>query len=98
MRNWRRIWTLCELWTPEGPFGPPACSINDEPASGERWRQTGFMKDALQFWLLGQIMLDRKRSRNRDKGSATSTNNPPSQFDQACMSNLKQYLSKLSQN
>jgi hypothetical protein len=80
------------------PLGTPAQSTGDESARGERWRQIGFMKDALQFWLLGQIMLDSKRSRNLDKGSKTGDNNPPSQFDQPCMTNLKQYLSKLSED
>jgi hypothetical protein len=51
------------------------------------------MKDPLQFWLLGQIMLDSKRSGNPNNGLKTG-NNPPNQFDQPCMSNLKQYLSK----
>jgi hypothetical protein len=55
------------------------------------------MKDPMQFWLLGQIMLDSKRSGNPDKGSKTG-HNPPSQFDQPCMSNLKQYLSKLGED
>ncbi|KFY33150.1 hypothetical protein V495_08385 [Pseudogymnoascus sp. VKM F-4514 (FW-929)] len=82
MRNWRRIWTLRELKGLREPLGTPAQSTGDESTRGERWRQTGFMKDALQFWLLGQIMLDSKRSRDLDKGSKTGDNNPCSQFDQ----------------
>ncbi|KAJ5457036.1 hypothetical protein N7530_012310 [Penicillium desertorum] len=98
MRNWRRIWTLRELMRPREAFGTPAQLTGDESARGERWRQTGFMKDALQFWLLGQIMLDSKRSRNLDKDSKTGNNNLTSQFDQPGMSNLKQYLSKLGED
>ncbi|KAJ8061506.1 hypothetical protein OCU04_009320 [Sclerotinia nivalis] len=98
MRNWRRIWTLGELMGLREPLGTPAQSTGGGSARGERWRQTGFMKDALQFWLLGQIMLDSKRSRNLDKGSKTGDNNPRSQFDQPCMTNFKQYLSKLGED
>jgi hypothetical protein len=76
-------------------FGTPAQSKGDETARQGRWRQAGFMKEALQFWILGQIMLDSTRSRSLDKDSRTGDNNAPSQFDQPCMSDLKQYLSKL---
>ncbi|KEF62012.1 uncharacterized protein A1O9_03584 [Exophiala aquamarina CBS 119918] len=94
MRNWRRIWTLRKLMRFRENFGTPAQSTGDEITQRERWRQTGFMKDAMQFWILGQIMLDSKRTRSLEKGSRTGDNNAPSQFDQPYMSDLKQYLSK----
>lgn len=75
-------------------FGTPAQATGNDTARVERWRQTGFMKDALQFWLLGQFMLDSKTSRNLDKNSKTNKKVAPSQFDQPCMSDLKHYLSK----
>lgn len=93
MRNWRRIWALRELMRFRENFGTPVQATGNDTVHGERWRQSGFMKDALQFWLLGHIMLDSKPSRSLDKGSTLSENNAPSQFDQPCMNDLKHYLS-----
>jgi hypothetical protein len=95
MHNWRRIWTLRELSRFQENFGTPAQSSGDDAAQWERWKQTGFMKDAMQFWILGQIMLDCKRFQGLDKGSKSYDNNASIQFDQPCMSDLKHYLRKL---
>lgn len=84
MRNWRRIWTLRELMRLRENFGTPAPLTGDENSRWERWKQAGFMKDALQLWILGQIMLDR--------GSRTSDNNALRQIDQPGMNGLKRYL------
>ncbi|KAH7378189.1 hypothetical protein BKA64DRAFT_688095 [Cadophora sp. MPI-SDFR-AT-0126] len=109
MRNWRRIWTLRELMglggNPHEPETTPVVQSTSQGGSirgqgqGQRWRQIGFMKDALQFWLLGQVMLDSQRCIDLGVGSKGSDNNNRirSQFDQPCMSNLKLYLSKLDE-
>ncbi|KIW50480.1 hypothetical protein PV05_12065 [Exophiala xenobiotica] len=91
-RNWRRIWTLRKLLRFREAFGTPAQAMENEAVRMERWRQTGFMKEALQFWLLGQIMLESKKPSKVDKNSEFSNNNAPIQFDQPCMNDLKQYL------
>ncbi|KAH7080864.1 hypothetical protein FB567DRAFT_114394 [Paraphoma chrysanthemicola] len=95
LRNWRRIWTLRALMPPEETFQTPAAFTSEEPAREERWRQTGFMKDALQFWLLAQIMLDSKKSPGLEEGPSSRDDNSPPRFDQPCMSHLKHYLHKL---
>ncbi|KAH7087714.1 hypothetical protein FB567DRAFT_352456 [Paraphoma chrysanthemicola] len=82
MRNWRKVWTLRDVITP------------GVTSQEERWRQPGFMKDALQFWLLGQVMLESKRSRSLQTGSNSLDQDPPIRFDQPCMTYLKQYLDK----
>ncbi|KIW71365.1 hypothetical protein, variant [Phialophora macrospora] len=91
-RNWRRIWTLRELRRFREAFGTPAQGTGDDAMRMERWRQTGFMKEALQFWLLGQIMVESKRPSQRDQSPKLGDNDAPIQFDQPCMNDLKQYL------
>ncbi|KAK5059884.1 hypothetical protein LTR84_009767 [Exophiala bonariae] len=95
MRNWRRIWMLRELMRFQELFGTPAQPLENGSVQGERWKQTGFMKDALQFWLLAQVMLDSKNSGRLDKRSGSSDNSSPCQFDQPSMRDLKRYLGKL---
>jgi hypothetical protein len=95
-RNWRRIWTLRELLRFQEAFGTPAPAAGHDAVRIERWRQPGFMKEALQFWLLGQIMFESKNPNQLDKSPPKlgddNNNEAPIQFDQPCMSDLKQYL------
>lgn len=95
LRNWRRIWTLRELMGFREIFGTPVPSSGEESMQGARWKQMGFMKDALQFWLLAKIMLDSKTSRAFDNRPDTGDSTVPCQFDQPSMRDLKQYLGKL---
>ncbi|KIW77862.1 hypothetical protein Z517_07695 [Fonsecaea pedrosoi CBS 271.37] len=94
LRNWNCIWMLGSQGSTRQAFGTPSPSEQTGELSEGRWRGAGFMKDALQFWFLAQIMLRSAQDEKTDpQYTALSTlSNSQTEYDQASMAGLKALL------
>lgn len=95
LRNWNRIWIIRELALPREVFGTPAQPAYSAVRGDERWRRSGFMKDAGEFWLLAKFMFDDMESTSHGNGrlSAFGDDGPADTFDQITMRDLRRLVS-----
>lgn len=77
-------------------FGTPAQPAYNKTGRVERWRQSGFMRDASEFWLLAQVMVVACTTKTSNPHSALGDHEAPVEFDQADMKDLKRFLTEFN--
>jgi hypothetical protein len=90
MKNWKHTWDQMHILSDIGDGNTEA---NLDPGS-ESWRRDGFMKNASEYWLLCNVLLESIRS--DDIGNSGLAKRTLSKYDQTDMGQVRQLIAQFN--
>ena len=84
LNSWKAVWTLQKHMHAPESFATPLPPEEGPVDSLDRWRNSGFMKEAIQFWLIAQLLVDELKANKGLRGASPFTEKA-NHYDQADM-------------